>query len=426
MALSRRVKMIAPVHFPVIVAVLGLLAVAPPVSAAPLTLADAVGKALRFAPSVAMAVATSDLSVARSREMRAPLMPSVSAGTEYYQAPGYDQTITNRGLSSAMLTLNWTAFDFGRRLARLRSARYADEAAKLGVAAVRAQTAFDARTAYFGLLRARRAVAELQSNLARLNRYISTVEMLERSGRAVANDVLKVRSARDGAELSLAEAQSRKRRAALVLGSLIGDFGRSDFEVSDPGAIEPMPTGDLALTPVLRAAQRAVSAATMQIKAAKAERYPTFVLALTAGYLGIDPPSTIDHHLGGSYDGVISVPIFQGGLIASHIDQARARREQARAQAREAAYLLRRRLDDAADRHRKAREALTILGRAQPTADDAFALYWTRFLGGGNVTLLEVLTAYEQAESLRLSRFDQEFAAREAAAEGALLLGRTE
>jgi hypothetical protein len=44
-------------------------------------------------------------------------------------------------------------------------------------------------------------------------------------------------------------------------------------------------------------------------------------------------------------------------------------------------------------------------------------------LGGGNVTLLEVLDAFQQAENLHLTRLDQEFATRQAAAQAALVLG---
>jgi outer membrane protein TolC len=120
------------------------------------------------------------------------------------------------------------------------------------------------------------------------------------------------------------------------------------------------------------------------------------------------------------------VPVFQGGLISSHIDQAKAKRLQAVAQARSAEYLLTRRVNDARLRYQRARDALEILQRAQPNADDAFALTWTRFLGGGTATLLEVLDAYVQAENLRISRIQQDFAAREAAAEGGLLYGATQ
>ena len=87
----------------------------------------------------------------------------------------------------------------------------------------------------------------------------------------------------------------------------------------------PKPTGDLAQSPVMQAAQRAIASANSQIDAAKAERLPTFQVALTTGFVGIDPPATIAHNFGGSYDGVMSVPVFDGGLIASHIDQAKAK-----------------------------------------------------------------------------------------------------
>ena len=64
------------------------------------------------------------------------------------------------------------------------------------------------------------------------------------------------------------------------------------------------------------------------------------------------------------------MPVFQGGLISSHIDQAKAKQMQALAQARATEYLLRRRVDDTRLRYQRALDALAILGRAQPNADD--------------------------------------------------------
>lgn len=403
-----------------------LLLIAPPAHADTLTLRDAIERALRFAPSLAMATATSDLSEARTREMRAPMMPSVSAGAEYYQAPGYDEVITNRGLSSGMLALDYTAVDFGRRMSRVRAAGYAAEAARLGIVATRAQIVFDITVAYFDLMRAKRAVLETQANADRLGRYVATIDQLRRSGRAIENDSLKARTVRDAAELALSDTRNDQLRASMVLGSMIGDFTRNDFDIVDITELPRMATGDVRDTPTMRAAMRAIDSSKMQVQAAQAERYPTVQIALTAGALGIDPQDTFGHHYGASYDGVLSMPVFQGGLITSHIDQAKAKQMQAVAQARSAEYLLRRRIDDARLRYQRALDTLEILGRAQPNADDAFALTWTRFLGGGTATLLEVLDAYEQAENLRISRIQQDFAAREAAAEGALLYGATQ
>jgi hypothetical protein len=53
-------------------------------------------------------------------------------------------------------------------------------------------------------------------------------------------------------------------------------------------------------------------------------------------------------------------------------------------------------------------------------------LTWTRFLGGGTATMLEVLDAYEQAENLRINHIQQDFAARSAAAQAAQIFGPTQ
>ncbi|MGA7872551.1 MAG: TolC family protein [Candidatus Binatus sp.] len=402
-------------------ALLSWASVAP---AATITLSDAIDRALHLAPSVDVAAAASDMSVAHVREQRAPLFPTVGAGAEYYQAPGYNEVISNRGLSAGLLTLDYTAWDWGRRQARLRAAEYVNEASRLGVAAARAQIVFDTSIAYFDVLRARGAQHDLQASLERLTRYVTTIEALEKSGRVITNDVLKFRTARDSTEIALDAARGNSERATAALGILIGEPNQPDLEIASLAGVPPKPSGDLAQSPVMQAAQRAIASAESQIKAAKAERLPTFQVAFTTGFVGIDPPATISHNFGGSYDGVVSVPLFDGGLISSHIDQAKAKEHSATAQARQAEYILKRRIADASIRYDQANRQLDILSRAQPTADDNFALTWTRFLGGGAVTMLEVLDAYQQAEQLRLQRHDQEFNAREAVAETNLLLGR--
>jgi outer membrane protein TolC len=395
------------------------------VAAAPLTLNEAIDRALIFAPSVSMVSAESEVSKARTREQRAPLFPTLTAGTEYYQAPGYNTTVTNRGLSAGLIALNYTAWDWGRREAQYRAARYVSEAAQLGVAAARAQIAFDTSIAYYDLLRARASERELGLNLQRLSRYEATVEALQASGRAIINDVLKIRSARNAAELVLSSAHNATQLATANLGSLLGDFNASDIEIVDGSDIPSLPSGDIAETPAMQAALRAISSAELQVKAAKAARLPTFQIALTTGALGIDPPETATHNSGASYDGVLSMPLFDGGAISSRIDQAKAKVNAATAQSRQTRYLLERRLKDASLRYEEATQALAILARSQSTADDAFAMAWTRFLGGGSATLLEVLDSYQQAEQIRLDRLSHQFDARAAAAQTSLLYGRT-
>src|SRR5215831_4320644 len=228
------------------------------VAAAPLTLNEAIDRALVFAPSVSMVSAESEVSKARTREQRAPLFPTLTAGTEYYQGPGYNTTVTNRGLSAGLIALNYTAWDWGRREAQYRAARYVSEAAQLGVAAARAQIAFDTSIAYYDLLRARASERELGFNLERLSRYVATVEALQASGRAITNDVLKIRSARNAAELVLSSAHNATQLATANLGSLLGDFNASDIAIVDTSDIPSLPSGDIAEAPAMRSEERRV------------------------------------------------------------------------------------------------------------------------------------------------------------------------
>src|SRR5262249_35645315 len=150
-----------------------------------------------------------------------PLFPSLSAGSEYMQAPGYSFTVTNGGLSDAMLTLDYTAFDFGHRLALARAALYQSEADRYGIRAARVQIVFDTTVAYYDLLRAQGIERELKADDERLRRYVAVVQALRASGRSIANDVLKVRTASNNAGLSLSSAHYNVERAAAALGALI-------------------------------------------------------------------------------------------------------------------------------------------------------------------------------------------------------------
>jgi outer membrane protein TolC len=387
------------------------------------TLAGAIDRAIALAPSIDVAAASSDFSGAQAREAQGPLWPSIAAQGEYQQMPGFDPRITNRGQTDMLLTLDYPAYDFGRRLQHARAARYASEAAHFGLAAARAQVVFDAKAAYFDLLRRMHSEDELQASLDRLNRYIATAQALVQNGRAIPNDVLRVQVARDSTQLALAAAKRERERASAMLGLIIGEPGRTDLRAAEVEGFAPVPSGELAYNPALEAADRQIRSASLEERAAEKERYPTFKVALSAGFLGVDPQNTFNDRAGASYDGLISVPVFEGGAIAARIDQAKARVHQAEAQRREIELELTRRFDDASLRYREARDALDVLARAEPTARDAFGLTWARFLGGGGATMLEVLDSYQQLEQVRLNRIDQEFAAREADAETALVLG---
>jgi len=390
---------------------------------AELTLRQAVARALKFVPTVDTAMAQRELSAALVDAARAPLLPNLGYDTEYYQAPGYSKTITNGGQSDTMLVLNYTVYDGGLRMAQLHAARFAQQAATLGLDAARAQVVFDTSVAYYNLLQARHIEAETQASLGRIGQYVRIITVLRGEGRAISSDVLKLQSARDTANLALLQARAARERASAMLGSMIGEFDNIDLPIADVTTPPALPTGDIANNPAVLAAQRNIAGAAQAVKAAQAEAYPTFSMQLTSGFLGINPPDTVKENLGASYEGLITVPVFTGGLIRSHIEQARASEHVARSQERQVEFSLRQRFADAALRYRQANEQLQSLAQAIPTANATFAMYWTRFLGGGTATLLEVLDAYNLAEQMRISRIQQLYAMQAASAECKFLVG---
>src|SRR5262249_23740995 len=154
---------------------------------------------------------------------------------------------------------------------QLRAARYAAQAAALGIRAAQAQVVLDTTVAYLDLLRESETQAELATSLDRLAKYVNIVEALQHSGRAIANDVLTLRVARDAAELALAAARQAKAQASILLGSMIGEFGDSSLSVAEISGLAPPPTGDFAQNPAYQAAARELQAATLAVDAARAE-----------------------------------------------------------------------------------------------------------------------------------------------------------
>jgi outer membrane protein TolC len=235
--------------------------------------------------------------------------------------------------------------------------------------------------------------------------------------------MLKIRISASDNRLQLSAAREARRRASLMLGSLIGIFDRSDLVVMDMLIPSVPPDMSIDRNPVLVILGKQAQASIHKVEAATAERYPTLQLALAAGFLGKQPVSTLQRHGGAAYGGIISMPLFDGGAIQARIGQARAHERQLNAQLRQTKLELSQRLDQLRSQYDEAQEALAILANAIPLAEDNFNLAWARFLGGSTITLLEALDNYRQAENLRLSVFHQRLAVQRPVAEMLALTG---
>jgi outer membrane protein TolC len=388
-----------------------------------LGLQECITRALARAPLIERATAIGNMGQARFSEARAALVPTLRSEVQYQQSPGYDTVFTHRGRSTGQLMADYIVYDGGRRLARERAAQYAAQADAAGVTAARNQVILDTSVAFFELAHAHSAENELAASQPRLERYATIVEHLRKTGSATANDILKIRIAAYDNHLQLSAASEARRRASLMLGSLIGIFDRNDLVVADAPIPSVPPDVSFDYNPTLVALGRQFQASIHDVEAATAERYPTLQLALAAGFLGKHPVSTLQRHGGAAYGGIITMPLFDGGAIQARIDQAGAHERELNAQLRQTKLELSQRLDQLRSQYDEAQEALAILASAIPLAEDNFNLAWARFLGGGTTTLLEVLDSYRQAETLRLSVLRQRLAVQRSVAEMLALTG---
>jgi outer membrane protein TolC len=395
-----------------------LTAVSLALASEPLTLNTCVSRALTTIPRLAEAGAALDLSTAQRREVAASLFPSLRSDVQYLQEPGYRQVITNRGISAGQLIADYLVFDGGRRVSQLHAARFAEQASQFGLSAARNQVVFDTTVAFYGLIHASKVERELEASTQRLSRYTAVLQALRTSGRATANDALRIDVILRDSRVQLNAALHNRARASLALGALIGDYGQDDISVlqSDEDVVQLF-ADTIDNSPALGALDRSRATARAELQAASAERYPTLRIQLTTGFLGTDPASTVSRYAGASYGGLLSIPLFDGGAIRARIDQAQARLRQADAQFAQARIDLTERLAEARSRYDEACQSLALLQQSVPTADGSFELSWSRFLGGGNVTLLEVIDSYNQALATRLALADQRFATHQAAAE---------
>jgi outer membrane protein TolC len=151
-----------------------------------LDLQECIARALARAPLIERAAATGDLGEARLSEARAALMPTLRGEVQHQQSPGYDTVFTHRARSTGQLIADYIVYDGGRRLARERAAQYAAQADATGITAARNQVILDTSVAFFELAHARMAAKELTASQLRLERYITMVEHLRKTGRGTA------------------------------------------------------------------------------------------------------------------------------------------------------------------------------------------------------------------------------------------------
>ena len=362
-----------------------------------LAVADCVQLALARAPSARAARLDADAAAARVRAARAAYAPRLLARGEYGRSAGFDEAVTNGGSTAAVVTVETTLLDGGLRDAQLAAVRARLRSANALEQQRRADITFAVRSAYFAAVAAR-AEADIQrDSLRTLDAYGALLQRQEQLGLVPYNDVLR-------AQLAVETARAAARAAAAELDAAIGELSTltgTELNAStlvEPGVMLLAPVTDALIdaSPVMSDGRAAVEAALRDADAVRSEWRTRVTLTADGGALGVEPGPTFRDNAGGQFLLGVSVPLFDGGATRARIAAAVAVAHSAAASLEQSRQTLTVALGRTRVDAQRAQADLIAWQRAVPRAAENFQLMRARYLGGGNVRLLEVLDALAQ------------------------------
>jgi outer membrane protein TolC len=345
-----------------------------------LTLASAIGQALRQDPSLELAAATVARAESGVRDAQSSRLPSlhVDANVTRFAEPmvvaplhGFDPRNPpsfDRTLSQGSASLSYTVFDASRG-ARVDRAQALAGAAYTGERAARMQLLADVTRLYLQLSSARELAGAHTLRVTALEREEDRAAQLVQQGRAARVVLLRAQAALSAAQAENVFATSNVDVAANALARQLGinaDSLRSArLRAVRAAAREPIDIAALHAVardsnPDLERARRHLAAA----EAGRSEARGSWLPRLQLGGRFIEYAST-ETHPQGEWQGALqlSYPVFTGGARIAANDRAAADVSAARAEY----ALATRRIGDAIDR---AASALTA-ARARTTALEA-------------------------------------------------------
>lgn len=342
-------------------ALLALLAAAPlaaqtPRDTVPLTLQEAVTRALATSEEVQTARAQRSLADAQIMQARSGAFPQISGGVVYNRTlasifdniqlgpppdPGEEPEpnpfaalpFGRANTWNASLQIAQPLYTGGRVGTALGIARNVRAAADLQIEEAEAEVALQVRSAYFQVILAERMVGIAREAFTLADQTLRQVELFRQQGTASEFDVLRARVERDNLEPGIVEAQNARRLAELNLKRLVHLPAEQAVVTATP--LEPVVAdvdraalaAALDRRPALRALSEQVQAREGAVRIARAERMPSVAAAGNFAYQafpdGIAPFDT-DWRRDWSLSVQASIPIFNGFRTRGQVDQARA------------------------------------------------------------------------------------------------------
>lgn len=330
---------------------------------------------------------------------RANRLPQLGATGIYAHAqlPGVDLG-SGQSASTALdffnlgLSANWEVDFAGGQRRTVEAAGAQAQAAEASLADVQLQLTADLAQAYVNLRERQQRLALLGEQQEMQRQVLALAQQRFDNGTAPAALVEQARIAaeRTGADIAAAaiERDAYLNAVAALTGSAPGTL---DAEMAAPRAV-PLPPASVAVgdpaaliarRPDVRAAERAVAAATARVGVAEAARYPRISFMGILGLGGTSPADLAD------LDNIaaIAMPQIQWSFLdfgrnRARAGQAAAARDEAEAKYRQAVLGAVRDTEDALARFGRQRELVAALARITASSDRMASLAQQRYAAG--------------------------------------------
>jgi outer membrane protein len=414
------------------------------------TVEQAVRQALRANPAIQATEQGAAAAAASVREVRSAWFPEVSGHASYrrlsnnvdYTVPPFPGTggqpatfapaILNR--YSTRASLEQPLFTGFRRPNQHDAAQARTEAARAQVDATEQDVAYETRTAYWQLYRARARMQATAKSVELIERRLADARNQRAAGRATEADVLRVKARRDRVRAERLQAKNAVESARRTLNEHMGRPLEASVVLADTVRVDSLKRSSDALVeratqrrPDLRALRQTVEVRAAEVDVAQADWHPQ--VALTGSYLYARPNEQLfppENNFQGTWEaGVqLSWDLSLGLRTDAAADRARAQWRQARYELQDRRESVRSDVKKRVEDMAQAREAVEAAETSLESARSAYRSVQSRVEEGMVVVsdLLDAERALREARS-QLAVAQADYALAQAALDRAL--GRT-
>jgi len=236
---------------------------------------------------------------------------------------------------NAALVLTQPLYTGGRTLAALRSAKKMRETSKSGLSVAKQEIVLRVSEAYYGVLKAQKAVEISERSLERMERHkkVTEREASTRKNKANASALLRANALVSMARISMIRSQDGLKVAREKL-SMLTKLPM-DMNVIEPRPLE-QPSDELARLKETALKNRDDYAgaqgnqviAKEYVTIVQGSHYPQISAEAGALYQASHPATALDAttYYGGLF---LKIPLFEGGLMKSEVAEARSKQRQA-------------------------------------------------------------------------------------------------